>query len=136
MIEPLFQPPRDVPWLKPYWDGLAAGELRLPRCRECGSWSWYPLETGPSCHDADYEWRGVGPSAAVFTFTRVDRPLIAGLSEPYLTGLVVTDDAPSCRIAALFSEADGEIEIGTRVRLAFAGFGEKAFPYFVREGEL
>lgn len=129
----LFDAPRMAPWLEPYWAGLAAGELRLPRCSACGRWEWYPVEVGPGCDDATYQWEAVGPVATVFTLTRVERPLLPGVKEPYTTGLVVTDQAPDCRIAALFDETAGAVSIGARVRLALSGKGASVFPYFVVE---
>lgn len=129
----LFNAPRQAPWLAPYWAGLRVGELRLPRCSSCGRWEWYPIEAGPGCPGASYVWEAVGPRATIFTFTRVDRPLLPDVTEPYITGLVVTDQAPDCRIAALFDESGGTITIGARVRLHFSGEGEAAFPYFKLE---
>lgn len=134
MIEPLFTPPREAAWLAPYWEGLERGELCLPRCSKCGRWAWYPVESGPACDGARYVWEAVGPQATVFTFTRVDRPLLPGVTEPYVTGLVVTDQAPDCRIATLFDETSGPVSIGSRVSLAIYRGGDTIFPYFQTEG--
>ncbi|NML90630.1 hypothetical protein HHL26_16395 [Sphingobium sp. TB-6] len=133
MPGPLFEAPRQAPWLAPYWEGLGVGELRLPRCSVCGRWEWYPVESGPACPDGHYVWEAVGPLATVFTCTRVDRPLLPGITQSYMTGLIVTDRAPDCRIAALFDESAGPVSIGARVRLSISGAGESAFPYFTLE---
>jgi uncharacterized OB-fold protein len=130
---PLFEAPRSAPWLTPYWEGLARRELRLPQCSVCGRWEWYPLESGPGCPGGRYVWRALGPDATVFTFTRVARPLLPGVSEPYITGLVVADDAPDVRIAARLAGDPDVIRIGARARLAFSGEGEDTFPYFIVE---
>jgi uncharacterized protein len=128
---PLFDAPRAAPWLAPYWEGLARHELRLPQCSVCKRWEWYPLAGGPACPGGEHVWRAVSPGATVFTFTRVARPLLAGVTGPYLTGLVTPDDAPKVRIAARLVEHGGAARIGARARLAFSGEGEAAFPYFV-----
>lgn len=133
MPRALFDAPSSAPWLDPYRAGLAQGELRLPRCSACGRWEWYPVESGPGCAGARYIWENVGPAATVFTLTRVQRPLLPGVTEPYLTGLVVTDKAPNCRIAALLDESAGPVGIGSRVTLAIDGEGPEAFPFFVLE---
>jgi uncharacterized OB-fold protein len=130
---PLFDAPRAAPWLAPYWEGLARHELRLPQCSACGRWEWYPLESGPACEGARYVWRAVSPDATIFTFTRVVRPLLPDVTEPYLTGLVVLDDAPQVRIAAQLAGDAENLRIGARARLAFSGDGDSAFPYFVVE---
>lgn len=133
MPRSLFTAPSSALWLDPYRQGLAQGELRLPRCSACGRWEWYPVESGPGCEGAHYEWENVGPSATVFSMTRVHRPLLPDVKEPYVTGLVVTDKAPNCRIAALLDESKGPIGIGARVALRIVGDGLQSFPFFVLE---
>lgn len=130
---PLFDAPRQAGWLAPYWEGLRNHELRLPRCSNCGRWQWYPRSGGPDCRDATFVWEKLNPLGTVFTITRVNRPLLPEISEPYLTGLVIMDDAPSCRIPARFDFSRGDMVIGDRVRLAFSGTGEASYPYFVME---
>ena len=39
MAHPLVPVP--TPETQPYWDGVAAGELRLPRCTDCGN-AYFP----------------------------------------------------------------------------------------------
>jgi uncharacterized OB-fold protein len=129
----LFDAPGAAPWLAPYWEGLAARELRLPRCSVCGKWAWYPTGGEPACAGAHYVWEPVGPTATVFTYTRVERPLLPDMAEPYVTGLIVTEEAPECRIAALFDESAGSVSIGARVRLSISHAGERPFPYFKLE---
>lgn len=129
----LFEPPGAAPWLAPYREGLEAGELRLPRCSVCGKWAWYPLESGPACADAHYLWEAVGPLATVFTLTRVERPLLPGVRDPYVTGLVVSEQAPRCRIPALFDESGGAIAIGDTVRFTTFRKDGHVLPKFVLE---
>lgn len=133
VLQPLFTPPRAAPQLAPYWEGIARHELRLPRCSACGRREWYPSAAGPGCAGAAYEWRPVSAGATVFTFTRVERPLLPGVTEPYVVGLVCPDDAPECRIVTRLEATPGELRIGARARLAFAGSGEESIPYYVVE---
>jgi len=135
MLSALFAPPRTAPWLKGYRDGIAAGELRLPRCSACGRWEWYPRESGPACAGADYVWETVGPVATVFTITRVERPLLSDVDQPYEVGLVVTVEAPRCRIAARFDTSAGPVSIGDRVRFHVIGKGDDAFVVFRLEAQ-
>ena len=130
---PLFDAPRQASRLAPYWEGLRNHELRLPRCSTCDRWQWYPRGSCSDCPGADFVWEKLSPFGTVFTVTQVNRPLLPGIAEAYLTGLVVMDDAPSCRIPARFDLSGGEIIIGGRVRLVFSGEGEASYPYFVME---
>ena len=131
--QPLVPPRREAPWLEPYWEGLRVQELRLPRCSVCGQWEWYPLASGPACPDSFYQWQAVSPGATVFTFTRVERPLLRAVAGPYVVGLVSPDDAPQCRIVTQLMAVAGTLAIGARARLAFAATGDSFFPYYLVE---
>lgn len=120
-----------APWLAPYWDGVKAGELRLPRCSGCGNWQWYPLESGPCCPGARFEWQALAPTARVFTFTKVCKPLLPGVTEPYFSGLVVPDDAPDCRIPSrLVAESESDIAINAPARFDVADSAAGLIPFF------
>lgn len=129
----LCSPPRSAPQLGPYWEGIARHALLLPRCSACGRWEWYPSPGGPACPGGRYDWRPISAGATVFTFTRVERPLLPSTTEPYVVGLVCPDDAPDCRIVTRLESAPGELRIGARARLEFAGDGERSFPYYIVE---
>lgn len=133
-LEPVFFPPRLTTGLEPYWQGLERRELRLPRCSVCGRWAWYPAAGGPSCQGGRYIWQALSPGAVVFTLTRVHRPLLAGVTEPYVTGLVIPDDAPGVRLATRFDDAP-DLAIGARVRLDFFEAEGVTFPFFRLEDE-
>ena len=53
--------PPDYDFTRPFWDGVAAGELRLPRCSACQAWQWYPLPGVEHCPGASLDWTPVGP---------------------------------------------------------------------------
>jgi uncharacterized protein len=133
IAKPLIEPSYRAHWLAPYWEGVQESELRLPRCSTCGEWEWYPLITGPSCHTGHYVWQAVSAGASVFTFTHVQRPFLPEVVGPYVVGLVVPDDAPSCRIVTRIEPVTAAIKIGARAKLAFAHDGPRAFPYYTIE---
>jgi len=122
-------PPRfDSDRMRPYYEGLASGELRLTACSECGRWHWYPPEI-PPCHpDAEIEWRRVSPEGEVYTHTVVHRSLLPGdhaADTPYTVLLVESEDVPGARIPGLLVGADGrEPSCGMRVRLAPTRVGD------------
>jgi uncharacterized OB-fold protein len=135
MVAPieLFDPPRTAPWLAPYFAGLAARELRLPRCSACGAWEWYPRAAGPVCAGAKYKWIRIGAGASVFTFSVVERAFLPGVNQPYVVGLVCPDDAPSVRIVAQLVSSSESFSIGARARLAFFETSGGALPYYIVE---
>ena len=59
---------------QPYWDGLREGKLLLPRCRQCGSFFWYPRDACPGCLQANWEWTPASGCGRIYTFTIVRQP--------------------------------------------------------------
>jgi uncharacterized protein len=116
MAIPSFAPPVSD-HTQPFWDGVAAGELRLPRCSACQSWQWYPLSGTPHCGGATIDWTPVRPLGTIFTFTVVRRPFLPGASKtdvPIVSIIVELDDSPGLRLVGRL--ADGiEPRIGMRV---------------------
>jgi uncharacterized OB-fold protein len=117
---PTFAPP-DQEFTRPFWEGIAAGELRLPRCRACGAWQWYPLPGTDHCPGAPSEWTPVRAEGIVFTFTEVRRPFLPGATKadvPFTTVLLELDDAPGLRFVGRLRDG-AQVAVGTRVRGAF-----------------
>ena len=124
MANPTF-PPVDSAFTRPFWDGVAAGELRLPRCTACGAWQWYPLPGTAHCPGAAVEWTAVSPMGTVFTFTVVRRPFLPGTTRddvPVVTILVELDDAPGIRLVSALRDGI-EPRVGMRVTAGFPDLG-------------
>lgn len=133
-VDFLVPPARKAPWLEPYWQGVECGELRLPRCSSCQRWQWYPLDSGACCPGGSLEWVAIAPEGTLFTYTEVQRPLLPGVSKPYVTGLVVPDEAPECRIATqVISRTAGDLRIGARMRFAVSPSDDGPVPFFYVE---
>ena len=97
MAIPSFAPPLSD-HTRPFWDGVAAGELRLPRCSACQSWQWYPLSGTTHCAGATIDWtRGTAgwhhlhlyrrPAALFTRSAKTDVPIVSIIVE--------LDDAPA-----------------------------------------
>ena len=109
------------PQLQGFFDGLAAGELRLTRDPDSGEWLWYPPEVVPGKPDAHLLWQKISPSGHCYTFTTVHRCLLPGdhaAEVPYTVVLFESDDAPGCRVPGVLVEADG-VEPACGMRLVF-----------------
>jgi uncharacterized OB-fold protein len=129
-------PPVDAEIAAPFWAGAAQGELRLPRCSVCGRFEWYPNDAGPRCPGSSYEWVAVKGAGVVFTHTRVERRFLPeGGDPPFAVGLVELDDAEGVRLVASLDESEGELAIGSRVRVRFDDAGGHARPVFVADKE-
>lgn len=73
-----------------YWAGLVAGELRVPRCRRCGSHNWPPRVACPQCLATVHDWVRAPDVGSVFTWTVVGRSTLPDFIErvPYLVGVI------------------------------------------------
>lgn len=98
----------DVAWpvAKPFWDGCRAGELRIPRCADCGRWVWYPSAACPGCGGGRHVWTPVSGRGRIFTWVRVHRAFLPGFTErvPYITALVALDEDPRVRLATMLRD--------------------------------
>jgi uncharacterized protein len=107
---PLSPPRFDSDLMRPFYDGLAKGELRLTACSECGKWYWYPPDVLPCHPHAPMKWRPVSSTGSIYTFTEVRRSLLPGRANgttPYTVLLVEPDDVPRARIPGLFVAPNG-----------------------------
>lgn len=54
-------------------EGLAAGRILLPHCRDCGRAHFFPRVLCPHCHGASLEWRPAAGRGEIYTSTVVRR---------------------------------------------------------------
>ncbi len=104
----------------PYWQGLAQGELRLPRCANCGAWHWPAVFRCASCGGWEMEWPVIEPRGTVYSWTRTwhEFPGLEGLAPPFISATVEIANAGGLRLMGLFTDAD--ISIGLPVSGVFA----------------
>ncbi|MBL4800440.1 MAG: OB-fold domain-containing protein [Emcibacter sp.] len=131
---PVFPPRFDTDLLKPFYEGLEKGELRMSACSTCGEFHWYPPEI-LHCHpEAKIDWRTISPEGVIYSFTTVTRSLLPGDHRdevPFTVILVESDDVPNARIPSIFMAREGqEAECGMRVRLSPVQAGEHILPAF------
>src|SRR3954471_2471613 len=55
---------------QPFWDGLARGELLLPRCAGCARWLWPAPWLCRHCHRLDPRWEEVAAHGRIYSWTR------------------------------------------------------------------
>ena len=96
--------PHRTPTSAPFWDGLAAGEVRLQRCDRCGAWVHYPRNRCPSCLSDALGWHVVSGRGRVHTFTIARQP----------THAVFRDEVPQLLAVV-------ELEEGVRVTTTLRG---------------
>jgi hypothetical protein len=104
----------------PFWEGTMAGELRLQRCRECGT-CWHPAnDFCPSCLGHNFEWTAASGNGTIagrtFLHQTHHRPLAPGV--PHNVAWVELDEGPMVT-ANIVGAVKHDIEVGRRVRVVF-----------------
>lgn len=118
-------PTLDLPWGpaadgldRPYWEGLAEGELRLQHCGHCSAWIWGPQWICATCHTFDPGWEAVEAVGTVYSWARSHYPFIGELADrvPYVTVLVELPGAGNRRVLGLLVDDEPEnVRIGDQV---------------------
>lgn len=114
---------------RPFWDGLAAGELRLPYCERCEQVFFYPRVCCPRCWSEEISWRAADGVGTVYAVTTVHIAFDPSLEVPYSVALVDLD--AGIRLAARVASDGAEVAVGDRVALAFTEDPAEAVPCFV-----
>ena len=60
--------PVPTPETQPFWDGCAAGELRIQRCTDCGKPYFYPRPVCPDCGSGNVEWFAASGRATLYSY--------------------------------------------------------------------
>lgn len=101
-----------------FWEGTAAGELRIQSCNACGMLRHPPGPMCPSCHSAD---RGhvVSPGRGrVYSHVTHHAPQVPGKELPLLLAVVELEEGVRM-VGEVRDAPDGRVDVGTPVRVDF-----------------
>ncbi|MGR9089397.1 MAG: Zn-ribbon domain-containing OB-fold protein [Gammaproteobacteria bacterium] len=103
-----------------YWDGLAAGELRLQYCAACGTPRHYPRLLCDRCYHAEVEWKPASGCGRIHSWTVAHHAFHPGFAAelPYTLVTVDLDEGPR----ALGRWRGGELALGRAVVARFETF--------------
>jgi uncharacterized OB-fold protein len=115
-----------------FWEGTAAGELRLQACGGCGALRFPPRVMCPHCQSTERVWRPVSGTGTIWSFVVAHPPLLPAYLEPapYPVVTVTLDEDPALRMVGnLVRSPQGPINevdpativIGEPVRVVFSG---------------
>jgi uncharacterized OB-fold protein len=114
-----------------FWQGCAAGELRVQACASCGTRRMPPRPMCPACRSFDHRWDVMTGAGRVWSVVIPHPPLLAAYGEqaPYNVVVVELDDDPSIRfVGNVVTEAGARLDsvdphtvaIGDAVRVVFS----------------
>lgn len=86
--------PKPTPETQHFWDGCAAGELRLQRCEHCARHYFPPRPFCPTCLSRDVHWEVASGRGRLHTYLINHHPLPPGWEGPYAIAVVQLDEGP------------------------------------------
>ena len=101
-----------------FWDGTAAGELRIQRCNACGALRFPPGPACQSCEAYDRGWVVAAGTGTVFSYVVHRHPPVPGKELPIVIALIDLDEGVRMVGEVVDVPAD-EIAIGMRLRVDF-----------------
>lgn len=118
---------------RPYWEGLAQGELRIQRCQTCLRAVFYPRAICPHCHEDRLEWIVASGKGTIYSYTVAHQAFgVFAEDVPFVVALI--DLPEGVRMMSRIVDAPRErVTIGAAVQVTFEkGIGEEnlTLPYF------
>ncbi len=110
--------PRPGPASRPFWDGCAAGELRVQRCTACAEISVLPAMRCAGCGATALVWEATAGRGALYSWTVVHRPQSPAFAVPYAPAIVRLDEGAMVMSAVIGCTAD-DLHDGMRLRVVF-----------------
>ena len=129
----------------PFWEGCAAGELRMQACASCGRRRFPPRPMCPWCQSLAVDWRVMSGRGTVFSFVVPHPPLLPAYAEvaPFNVVLVELEEDRTIRMVGnlvadeqspINSIDPATIEIGEPVQVVFTKLSDEvALPQWVRQ---
>ena len=116
---------RDTNW---WFEALAAGEVRVQRCSDCGLLRHPPGPMCPACHSLNFDSVPIEGTGAVHSFVVVHHPQVPGFEYPLPVVLVDVDVAGEVvrPVRMVMNTADTEpdaVVVGAPVRIEVRAAG-------------
>ena len=113
-----------------WWEGIDAGEIRIQRCKACGTLRHPPRPMCGECRSIEWDWivsRGMG---TVYSHVVMHHPPVPGYELPLSVALIELDEGTRL-VANVVGCKPSEVRIGMRVhaRIELAD-DEMKLPFF------
>ncbi|MFI0366822.1 Zn-ribbon domain-containing OB-fold protein [Actinomadura sp. 1N219] len=124
--------PDITPRSKPFWDGCAAGELRLQKCTECGRYRFPDGPLCPECLSSSSSWEAVSGNGTIWSWCTMHQKYFAAFADevPYRLVYVRLAEGPLV-ISVLEDEPSEELRLDQPVHAVFRPSpGGRVIPQF------
>jgi hypothetical protein len=120
-----------------FWDAIAAGELRILRCQNCGHYVHYPRPICNRCQSTDLAPEVVSGHATLYSYTWATQAFHPYYADklPYCIAVVELVEEPGLRLTTNIVDIPREdLVIGMALRVEFREVApELILPIFVAE---
>jgi uncharacterized OB-fold protein len=115
---------------RPYWEGLAQGELRIQRCDVCSRAVFYPRSICPHCHADQLSWIVASGRGIIYSYTVAHQAFgVFAEDAPYIAAIVELEEG--VRMMTRIDAPRERVSIGLAVHVTFETMGENiTLPYF------
>jgi uncharacterized OB-fold protein len=101
-----------------FWEGTAAGELRIQRCDSCGRLRFPPGPACPACGAFERGYVVAAGTGTVFSYVVHRHPPVPGKELPIVIALIELDEGVRM-VGEVVDVGDDEIGIGMALRVDF-----------------
>jgi uncharacterized OB-fold protein len=124
--------PEPTPETQPFWDGCAAGELRLQRCTDCSQAYFYPRPVCPSCGSVRVEWFTASGDATLYSYVINHRPAPGFEADaPYAIAVVQLAEGPRMMTNIVgVPQTPEALVLDMPLRVTFEQRGQISLPVF------
>jgi uncharacterized OB-fold protein/acyl dehydratase len=113
-----------------WWDGIAAGELRIQRCKRCQTLRHPPRPMCGRCQSIEWDWLVSKGAGQVYSYVVMHYPPIPGYDFPLPVALIELDEGTRL-VANVAGCKPGDVRIGMRVQARIeAADEEMQLPFF------
>jgi uncharacterized protein len=130
--EPQRARPKATPETKHFWDGVAAGELRLQRCNKCSKAYFPPRPFCPECGHREVSVFKASGKGFLYSYVIHHRP-VPGFTPPYSIAVVELDEGPRMMTNIVDCPQTPEaLQLDMKVQVKFEKIDDKTtLPLFV-----
>lgn len=75
-----------------FWEGAAAGELRIQHCKACGVLRHPPRPMCTACNSLEWDWIVSAGRGTVYSYVVHHAPQMPGMDAPFVVGLIALDE--------------------------------------------
>lgn len=128
--------PKPTPETQPFWDGTAAGELRIQRCLTCERHYFYPRPNCPRCGGDQVEWVRVSGRATLYSYVINHRPAPGFEDEaPYAIAVVELEEGVRMMTNIVgVPNVPEQLPLDMELRVVFERRGDVCVPLFEPAG--